>query len=441
MATGKITKRAVDAMPLPSPGKRAYLWDVDLKGFGLMVTDKGARSYLVQYRIGGRGNPTRRFTIGRHGSPWTPDTARSRAREVLELVHRKIDPVDDERERLAAAKAKALDAEASQKKKSALAFNRVAADYAAWCEKNLKRGREQSSIIARDLTPVFGSTPLTDITPEDIEDALSAVADRSATAALKAYVALSALYTFAQEKHRKLLPASASPIPQVKRPEGVGRRDRFLERWEQRLFWEASGVMGWPFGPIYRLLLLTGMRLREVAEAEWREINLEESSWLIPARRSKNGLPHWVHLSPAAIKIIKALPRIANPDGEDFLFSTTGTSPVSGFSRGKARLTKLMGELEEKDATDKRRDMRAVDQFVIHDTRRTFAREMQKLQTPPEIVERLLGHVTHTKSGLKGTYQVYEYEQERKAAMDSWADLLATIVLRNNQVIAVRGAA
>ena len=104
MATGKITKRSVDAVPVPLPGsgRREYLWDEEVKGFGLMVTDKGHRSYIAQYRIGGRSGQTRRVTIGKHGSPWTPDSARKRALELLEQVRRRIDPFDAERAHLLA---------------------------------------------------------------------------------------------------------------------------------------------------------------------------------------------------------------------------------------------------------------------------------------------------------------------------------------------------
>ena len=104
LAIGKITKRAVDAVEKPASG-RMFLWDDALKGFGLMVTHKGARSYILQYRIGGRGSPTKRATIGQHGNPWTAEQARDRAEELLSMVRRKIDPIEAGRERLAAERA------------------------------------------------------------------------------------------------------------------------------------------------------------------------------------------------------------------------------------------------------------------------------------------------------------------------------------------------
>lgn len=80
MATGKVTKEAVDALPVRD--RDNFLWDTLVRGFGLKVTPKGARSYVYQYRLGGREAKTRRFTIGVHGSPWTPDAARKEAKRL-----------------------------------------------------------------------------------------------------------------------------------------------------------------------------------------------------------------------------------------------------------------------------------------------------------------------------------------------------------------------
>jgi hypothetical protein len=94
MATGRITKRSVEAIPLPVAPKREFLWDDTLKGFGVMVTERGVRSYILQYRLGGRGHPTKRATIGQHGNPWTAEKAREHATDLLEAVRKGIDPVE-----------------------------------------------------------------------------------------------------------------------------------------------------------------------------------------------------------------------------------------------------------------------------------------------------------------------------------------------------------
>ena len=103
MAVARISKRTVDVVQCP-PGKRNIcLWDAAVKGFGLVVTSNGARTYVVQYRLGGRDTRTRRYTIGRHGSPWTPEQARQRALDVLQLVRTGVDPIDSERDARRAA--------------------------------------------------------------------------------------------------------------------------------------------------------------------------------------------------------------------------------------------------------------------------------------------------------------------------------------------------
>ncbi|MSO71133.1 MAG: DUF4102 domain-containing protein [Alphaproteobacteria bacterium] len=89
---GKITKRFVDSV-IPG-GQDQFCWDTDIKGFGLKVTPSGKKIYMLQYRVGRRGSIPRRFTIGLHGSPWTPDAARTEARRLLGLVAGAIDPAE-----------------------------------------------------------------------------------------------------------------------------------------------------------------------------------------------------------------------------------------------------------------------------------------------------------------------------------------------------------
>ena len=92
MATGRISNSSVTAQKVGT--KDAYLWDSELAGFGLKVTSAGRKVYLVQYRLGGRAGRTRRVTIGRHGSPWTPDQARKEAKRLLGEVAAGRDPAE-----------------------------------------------------------------------------------------------------------------------------------------------------------------------------------------------------------------------------------------------------------------------------------------------------------------------------------------------------------
>src|SRR5690349_9377122 len=92
MVQARITKRLVDAAA--SAAKDQFVWDDELRGFGLKITPAGNKIYLIQYRMGGRGSPTCRFTIGGHGSPWTPATARDEAERLLRLVRQGVNPID-----------------------------------------------------------------------------------------------------------------------------------------------------------------------------------------------------------------------------------------------------------------------------------------------------------------------------------------------------------
>lgn len=440
MATGKVTKRSVEAIPLPLTNKRAYLWDDTLKGFGVMVTDKGARSYLIQYRLDGRASPTRRVTIGKHGSPWTAEMARDRAAELLEQVRRKIDPFDAAKAALADLR-RTREAQAQEDAKlTQLAFSVIAADYVTASKKTLRRWQEQERIIKRDLTPSFGETPLPSIGADDINDCIAKAGKRARSASLKAYSALRAIFAYAHANHRRLFPASASPFDDVTRPQGGGKRSDFIANNELRLMWLACDDIGWPFGAMYRLLLLTGLRLREVAEGQWSEIDLDGGNWLIPAERMKNGEQHWIALSPPAIEIIKALPRI---DKCDLMFSTNGKTAVSGFSRAKARLDAAMlkrakAECEKLGGEP---DGMKLPEFVVHDMRRTVARGCQIDGVAPEIIERMLGHVTHTKSGLKGVYQVFEFEGERRVAFAKWGQRIIALAATSGNVVQLREVA
>ena len=297
MATGKITKESVEAVGMPPAGKRNHLWDDTLKGFGVMVTDKGARSYIVQYRLWGRSSKSRRVTIGKHGSPWTAKKARDRAAELLEQVRRKIDPfVAQQEAKIAEEKGKA-DRVALAAISERLAFSRISGRFIEDAKKRMRTWREIESVINRDLSPAFGDTPLPDITAGAICDMLADVTERGDGAARAAYRAISAVFKFAAAREAKHFKASQSPMGDVPAPVKAANRQRLLAHPELRIIWQSAGGLGWPFCDIVRLLMLTGQRLREVAHATRTEFDLDKGEWLIPGERTKNKLPTVVFLS------------------------------------------------------------------------------------------------------------------------------------------------
>lgn len=200
-------------------------------------------------------------------------------------------------------------------------------------------------------------------------------------------------------RNRKI---ATNPCANSYRPEAPEARDRILTAAEIKRFWVAAGELGSTFGPLLRLLLLTGCRLNEVAGMTRDEIDGDE--WTIPGNRTKNGRPHVVHLTHLSKSLIASAPKI---EKSRLVFTTTGTTPVSGWSKIKLRLDEAMGNPEP---------------WRLHDLRRTAATGMADLQIAPHIVEAVLNHVSGAKAGVAGTYNRAVYKPEKKAALERWAN-------------------
>jgi hypothetical protein len=167
MPSDRISKRTVDAFEVGP--KERFLWDKELRGFGLRLTSRGAKSYVLQYRMGGREAPTRRYTIGGHGSPWTPETARKEAERLLILVHQGIDPVHADRER----RRQAVD----------LAFDTYVALFIEfYLKKRWKQWRLGAGVLRREAVPVLRTKPLPRIKRSDLAPIWDRTQDRPAVA-------------------------------------------------------------------------------------------------------------------------------------------------------------------------------------------------------------------------------------------------------------------
>jgi integrase len=388
MPTTKITKRTVDGAKA-DPARDTFIWDGDIPGFGLKVTKGGARVYLLQYRMGGRGTPTRRYTIGRHGAPWTPEEARTEAVRLLGLVRDGVDPM-------------------AQKRASATPprMTTVADVIAEFLERHASKNRSVNEIrrsLQRDVVPAWGGRQITDITRRDIIALLDDIADRAPVQANRVFSMLRKLFNWCVD--RDIL--AASPCVRVKPPGQETNRDRTLSDDELKRVWRAADLLGWPFGPATKLLILTAQRRDEVALVRWNEIDLKGALWTIPAEKSKNGQAHEVPLSPAALDILNSLPRTG-----ELVFTTTGTTPISGFSKAKIRLDKLS------EVTDWR----------LHDLRRTATTGMAKMGIAPHVVDRILNHTAGTIRGVAAVYNRHAYLDERRTALEDWARRVDVLV-------------
>jgi integrase len=203
---------------------------------------------------------------------------------------------------------------------------------------------------------------------------------------------------------------STNPTAGVRRRVKEAPRDRLLDDDELVRFWAACDTIGLPFGPLFQLLLLTGQRRDEVGGMRRSELDLEKRKWTVPGERTKNGKVHSVHLSDLAIEIIERLPQIGD---SDLLFTTNETTPVSGFSKAKDRLDTLMGDPPE---------------WILHDLRRTATSGMARLGIAPHVVDKILNHTAGTIRGVAAVYNRYQFEPERKVALEAWARFVESLV-------------
>jgi integrase len=176
--------------------------------------------------------------------------------------------------------------------------------------------------------------------------------------------------------------------------------------------------MGYPWAPFYQLAMLTLQRREEVAGMRWSEIADDLTIWRIPGERMKNGKPNDVHLSEAARAVLRAIPR---KDGCDFVLSTTGTTPISGFSRAKIALdvaiVKARAEAASRDGTK----APPLLPWRLHDMRRTGVSTLARLGFDSIVVDMLLAHQPAKLRGVARVYQRRNFAAERARALDVWA--------------------
>jgi integrase len=392
-----LTDRFVASRKPAEPGKRDDYPDAIVPGLALRVTDKGHRSFVLVARYPTHPkNPTRR-ALGSYGA-LTLDQARTKARQWLELIGKGIDPeVQQAREKAAA------------QRRQANSFAAVAADFLDRHGKTLRKEKEARAIVGREFVRRWGARPITDIAPAEVAAAIRVIVNRGAPyQAHNALGYIRRLFNWAIAQHE--FGIETSPVERLKPTDLIGKREareRTLTDAELRAVWEAADRMGYPYGPVFRLLIFTGQREREVADMTWSEVDLDRRLWTIPADRMKGGRAHEVPLSPAAVALLESLPRFT---AGDFVFSTTaGAKSVNGFSKGKARIDRLSG----------------VADWKIHDLRRTMRTHLSALPVQ-DLVRELV--IAHAKPGLHKVYDKHTYEAEKRDCLERWEKRLLTIV-------------
>ncbi len=387
----KLTAKTVENARPPERG-REQLWDATLPGFGLRITDKGKKSWVLMYRIRGR---QRRLTIGSYPA-FSLSEAREEARAALRDLERGNDPVEG---KLAA------------KRKPPTLFSESVDQFIELYAKPKNRGwKETHRLLKNNVEPHFRYLSIEDVTRHHVIDVLDSVVARGAPIqANRTLAALRKLYNWSMD--RGLI--EHNPVNGLKPPGKEIARDRVLTDDEIVKVWSVWDELEWPFGPMFKLLLVTGQRRSEVASMKWSDINGD--TWTIPREIAKNDRTHDVPLSPLALDIINSIPRI---DRRDYLFSTNGLRPASGFGRPKKNTDTLSG----------------VKDWRLHDLRRTAASGMARLGVAPHVVEKILNHSSGTISGVAAVYNRHGYDDEKREALEMWAQQLVFLMRKNDVV-------
>lgn len=408
-----LTATAIEAA---KPGaNRREISDGGQDGLFLIVQPSGAKSWALRYRA--EGKPVK-LTLGQWPA-MTLAKARGSAAEALEAVKAGDDPAAKKR----AEKITRLEADLSERDK----VKTLVSQYDKRHLSSLRTGAMVRRELDRFVVPAWGERDIRTIAKRDLIDLLDEIADsgRLTTAnRLRAY--LSGFLNWCVE--RDIL--AMSPAIGVKPAKKEESRERVLSDDEIRWLWQACETIEKPWGPFIKVLLLTGQRRGEVAAM--RETEIAGATWHLDAKRTKNGRAHDVPLSDAALAALSGTMKIK---GAGYLFTMTGNSPLSNFHRGREAVVVKMAKIAEKE----RGEPVAIPHWTFHDLRRTAATGMARLGIPVRVTEAVLNHVSGTGGGIVAVYQRHDYADEKRAALDSWARFVTSIVEgKTDNVIPIR---
>jgi integrase len=399
MATRKLTQDFVNVAEAEKGAERTVYWDERKPGFGLMVTANGAKSFVIQYRAGGRSRRMALKAKAGHKAGLNLIDAKKMADSLLGDVAKHRDPLQERR------KAEAL---------AENTLRSICEEYFRRDGKDLRTKDQIEKALDRLVYPKLGARQVDAILRSEIVKLLDKIEDeRGAVMADRTLAYL-----------RKIMNWHASRSDDFRSPivRGMARtkpselaRERILNDDELRAVWKAADKSAGVFGYFVRFILLTAARRNEAADMV--DAELVGDDWIIPGKRYKNKLDHVVPLSQAARDLLKQIPRIK---GVKYIF-TTGTTAISGFSGFKEDFDKKSG----------------VTDYVIHDLRRTARSLMSRAGVDADHAERCMGHVI---GGVRGTYDRHAFHDEKKRAFEALAMQIDRILHPQSNITPLRAA-
>jgi integrase len=305
--------------------------------------------------------------------------------------------------------------------KGSQTWGQMAEQYITWAVENRRpsTAEEIKRIMRSADLAEWRDRPAARISPDDVRALRDRVHERGASMATKVVRLISGMGNWAVDEGR----LSANPAKGVRPRAPEKARERVLSDVEVGTFWRACDRLGYPYGPIGKLLLLTATRVREIGQLPWSELNLDFRTWFLPAERTKPGRSLTVHLSHPAVVILRelqehrvnVLARAASP----YVFVGADGGKIQSFSHMKEKLDEAMEEELGKPPAP----------FQLRDMRRTAATVMARLGIAPHVVERLLNHKGAQALGgpLAAVYNTYTYDDARIEALDKLGDFVTAL--------------
>ncbi|TCR60960.1 site-specific integrase [Bosea sp. BK604] len=431
-----MAKRLTDAavkVAKPDPAKRLEIADAGAAGLHLVIqpAPSGKKSWAYRYRLHGK---TAKLTIGPYPA-FSLTEAREKAQEFDRLRKRGEDPGLGEKRRKRAIK----EAHVADAGTFAGEARRYLDEYAKSHQRQWRETARMLGLRADSDKPEDRDNPLSfvtipkgaaaewagrlisTITTDDVRDFIQGIRRRGAPfAANRTLAALKGCFGWLKDNTTRL---AIDPSASVSKPQKEIARERVLSHDEIRLLWLACDQIGQFFGTSIKLMLLTAQRRDEVGGLRRTELSRDGQMWTLPGERAKNRKEHEVPLAPTARELLAALPK---PDSKaQLVFTTTGETAISGWSKTKAKLDEEMLKILRKERGDDPAGAEIVG-WTLHDLRRTADTLMNdELEIAPHVVEAILNHM---RKGDERRYNHAKLREPKRRALEAWAAHVAWIV-------------
>ncbi len=407
------------------PGKRDRLvFDSDVRGLGVRVTAK-SKTFLVQWTDPAT-KQKQREVLDRWGNI-TVKAARTAAQVKLGEVAKGNNPRDDRLKRKEAAD--------QEREERALTVDKLLSDWAALhLAKRRPRYAAEAQRAVRFAFKDLLSKPAARITKKEVVNILDGLVKAGKTTIASRTMAYGrAAYSWALKRGK----VDANPFAGLPIATANSERERVLSEGEVREVWAITKDMTKPVGQFMRIALLTLSRRDEVAGMRWSEISTDGTDWVIPGLRTKNGKPHVVHLSDAALEVLEGVDKV---EDQDLVFSTTGKTSISGFAKFKKALDAgIVAERAEK-AIESGTKAEPLVPFVVHDFRRTGVSTLAALGFDSIVADKLLNHQPGKLRGVAAVYQRHEFGPERARALDAWANYVTGVTAEVDNIHRMQAA-